>query len=153
MKEIILYRNKGVALVDDEDFNWLSQYRWHLDRGYAAMTIKKPQKGIMYMHRLINQTPKGMSTDHINRNKLDNRKANLRTCTQSLNNANSTQRTDNTSGVKGVVWHKRNERWQAQVTFQKKNYYLGQFTDKRDAIRARNRAALSFFGEFVNVDL
>lgn len=153
MKEIVLYRNKGVALVDDADYEWLSQYKWHIDRGYAAMTIKEPTKGIMYMHRLINKTPKGMLTDHRNGNKLDNRRENLRTCTFAQNNANSKKRPDNTSGVKGVVWHKRMQKWQAQISVGGKCVYLGMYDDKDEACNARRLGAIKYHGEFASVHL
>lgn len=138
MKEVRLYKDKGVALVDDEDFERVSQYKWHIDRGYAAMTISG--KGIMYMHRFINNTPKGMSTDHINRNKLDNRRSNLRTCTQRENNTNMKLRGDNTSGHRGVTWHKNDKRWQAQINIQGRLLYLGQYKKLQDAIEAQKHA-------------
>lgn len=153
MKEIQLYRNKGTVIVDDEDYGYLSQYRWHLDHGYASMTIKKPKPGVIYMHRLINETPTGLSTDHINGNKLDNRRKNLRICTQAQNNANARMRRDNTSGVRGVVWHKRLEKWQAQITVNGKCLYLGMFVDMKDAIEARRKAARDIHGDFANVHL
>lgn len=152
MKEINLYRNKGTVLVDDADFEWLSQYRWHLDHGYAAMTIRKPKKGVLYMHRLINQTSIGLSTDHINGNKLDNRRGNLRSCSQSQNNANQTVRY-NKSGFKGVVWHRRNQKWQAQIGINGKCKYLGQYKDKLEAAKAYDTAAKALFGEFAYVNL
>lgn len=145
MKSILLTKNYE-AKVDDEDFVWLSKYRWHYDRGYAARTIH--DKGIEYMHRMINKTPKGLSTDHVNGDRLDNRKNNLRSCTQTLNNANSKLRRSNTSGYKGVVWHKKDTKWQAQLTKHNKLHYLGQFTDKIEAAKAYNRAAIQHFGEF-----
>jgi len=74
------------TLVDDEDFNYLNQWKWHIStKGYALRCIwigsgHKNRKGInIYMHGEVNKTPKGYQTDHINRNKLDNRKSNLRT--------------------------------------------------------------------------
>lgn len=151
MKKILLYRGKGTALVDDADYELVSQYRWHYDRGYAARTVHGV--GIEYMHRLINQTPRGLSTDHINSNKLDNRRSNLRTCNQTLNNANSRVRKDNTSGSKGVVWHKRNQKWQAQITVAGRCKYLGQFVEKELALEKYRSAAIEYFGEFANVHI
>jgi len=73
MKRIKLTQEK-VALVDDADFEFLNQWKWFYHQtGYAKSCHR-------YMHRLINKTPKGFHTDHINRNKLDNRKSNLRYC-------------------------------------------------------------------------
>lgn len=143
MKNVYLYKNKGVAIVDDSDFEEVSKYKWHLDRGYAAMTVKG---GILYMHRFINETPKGMSTDHINRNKLDNRRSNLRTCTQRENNTNMKLRSDNTSGHRGVTWHKKGKRWQAQINIQGSLLYLGQYTELKDAIKAQKDAFNQVYG-------
>lgn len=151
MRQITLYKDRGVALVDDADYELVAQYQWHIDRGYAARTIHGV--GIEYMHRLINQTPKGFSTDHVNGDKLDNRRANLRTCTQTLNNANSKLRKDNSSGHKGVVWHERNAKWQAQITIKGTCKYLGQFIDKDVALERYKLAAAEYFGEFANVDI
>lgn len=139
------------ALVDDADFDRLSQFSWHYDRGYAARTIHGI--GIEYMHRMVNRTLKGFETDHINRDKLDNRCENLRTCDTSQNHLNNPIRTDNTSGHKGVVWHKRNQRWQAQLGIHGKYKYLGQYEQLEDAVKAYAQAAKRYYGEFANVSV
>lgn len=84
-KEIPLTKGKS-AIVDDDLYWSLSQIKWHYSGGYAVYFEKKtrPRKAVR-MHRLINNTPEGMDTDHINGNKLDNRRANLRTCSRSAN--------------------------------------------------------------------
>jgi hypothetical protein len=91
MKEIKLTKGK-TAIVDDEDFDRLSQYKWQFAViGYARRTVYvKGKKGrqTLYMHRDILATPSDMFTDHINGNRLDNRKENLRVCTQAENNRN-----------------------------------------------------------------
>src|SRR3990167_164487 len=110
MKKIKLTQNK-YALVDDEDFKELNQSKWLCDSsGYAGRDVggRKNKKRIL-MHRLLNNTPKGFHTDHINRDKLDNRKENLRTTTCSQNILNSKLSKKNTSGHKGVEWYKN--RW------------------------------------------
>ena len=87
MKEIKLTQDK-VALVDDEDYKWLNEFKWYCAAGYAARNSPKingKQSINIFMHREINNTPKGMDTDHISHNRLDNRKVNLRTCTCSEN--------------------------------------------------------------------
>lgn len=90
------------------------------------------------MHRVINATPAGLDTDHINGNGLDNRKKNLRTCTRSENLANQTRMSlGNTSGARGVTWHKRGHKWQAQIRRNKKYIYLGLFDTVAEASRAR----------------
>src|SRR3990167_7351351 len=109
MKKIFLNGPNGkgkFAMVDDEDYKYLSQWGWHLHiskfTNYARRVESNPKGSKnLYMHRVIMQTPKGMVTDHINRNGLDNRRKNLRVCTQAQNMANARMRKDNTSGATG----------------------------------------------------
>ena len=104
MKYIPLTQGK-LAIVDDEDFEWLSQWKWHFNRKkYAARTIN--HSGKLYMHQVILNTPKGMLSDHRNGNGLDNRRKNLRACNVQQNKANSRLPKNNTSGFKGVYWEK-----------------------------------------------
>lgn len=85
MKYIELTKQEK-ALVDDEDYNWLSYFKWHYANGYAQSNLLKNR---LSMHSLIMNTPKGMDTDHINHNTLDNRRENLRICTRSENLLNA----------------------------------------------------------------
>ena len=89
------------------------------------------------MHRVINQTPINMDTDHINRNKLDNRRCNLITVTRRQNQMNVGLRKDNTSGIKGVCWDKQSNKWRVSVKISGRQYYLGLFNDKLEAINRR----------------
>lgn len=75
------------ALIDDQDFEWLNQFKWHQDKGYAYGYVDGKH---IYMHSLILNTPKGMFSDHINRNRLDNRRENLRIVSHAKNNQNRT---------------------------------------------------------------
>lgn len=78
---------KYVALVDDEDFDWLNQFKWCItSHGYAGKGFGYES---IYMHTMIIKAPKGMMTDHINRNRLDNQRINLRIVTRSQNRINS----------------------------------------------------------------
>jgi len=116
MKKIKLTREK-FALVDNENFEWLNQWKWFCDSsGYAARTDYCGGRNLrIYMHRVINGTPGKMETDHINLNKLDNRKANLRTATSSLNKINRPMQPNNSSGYKGVCWNTSLKLWVARV--------------------------------------
>ncbi len=136
MKEIQLTKNK-VAIVDDEDFEFLSHWRWkyHKD-GYAVRTATK---GPVYMHREINKTPKVLITDHINRNGLDNRRKNLRTATLSQNGFNTGIWKHNTYGVKGIYWSKQKNKWHAKATVNQKNVHLGFYLDIKSAAEARKK--------------
>jgi hypothetical protein len=138
MKLIPLSQNK-FAQVDDDLFDYLSQWKWFFDGDYARRHVyeykngKKIQKNIQ-MHRLVNKTPKGKFTDHIDGNPLNNQRANLRTCTIRQNGANMKKQPNKSSIYKGVskdgniyrtvIWKNnekvfaassRNERWAAMI--------------------------------------
>lgn len=152
MKKIKLTQGK-YALVDKSDYDLLMHWTWSYAKvGYAAAWDKVTKK-IIYMHRLLNRTPKGLSTDHVNGNKLDNRRSNLRTCTQSQNTANRGLLKNNTSGAKGV--HKRKDRnkspWMAYIDIENGRKYLGNFPTKREAIKAHEEAFNNYFLEFARV--
>ena len=97
--------------------------------------------------------PKGMSVDHINGNKLDNRKSNLRICTHAENLRNLKKAKNNTSGFKGVSWYSKSKKWRAVITFGGKYHHLGLFVKKQDAIDAYNQKAKEYFGQFAYVTL
>ena len=147
MKKIKLTFGQS-ALVDNEDFDWLNQWRWYCNaQGYAVRkpyvrgSGKKNQKGLsIRMHILVNKTPEGMETDHVNRDRLDNRKCNLRSVTSSQNKFNTKIRIDNTSGHKGVVWDKENAKWRVTLTANGKTINMGRFNLIKDAITARIKA-------------
>ena len=111
--------------------------------GYpVAYMAGKPTR----IHRLIN--PEWKQTDHINRDKTDNRRSNLRECTTAQNAMNSSLRRTNTSGVTGVSWHKGAGKWRARIMIDGKHMHIGYFSDKADAIAARRAAEIKYFEEF-----
>lgn len=135
------------AIVDDEDFDWLNQWKWRLDsNGYAdrmehirlGKNCYKSKR--ISMHRLINNTPDGFDTDHVNRNKLDNRRENLRSLSRSLNNFNSGLRKNNSSGYTGVSWSSVAKKWMSEIKVDGKHIYLGIFSKIKDAVNARLEA-------------
>lgn len=89
-----------------------------------------------------------MEVDHINRNKLDNRRENLRICSRLENVRNTGLRTNNSSGVIGVYYRERFKKWHASIRINGKAKSLGYYHDKKDAIAARKRAEIKYFGEF-----
>lgn len=130
------------AKVDNEDFDSLKDINWHYSLGYAE------SGSLGKMHRVIMQAPNGMDVDHIiQENTLDNRKSNLRLATRSLNSANSQPRRGS-SVYKGVSWNKGASKWSSEVWNSYKKYYLGLFTDEKEAGMAYDRKALELFGEF-----
>lgn len=139
------------AIVDDEDFGWLSGYNWHCDdAGYAMrnLLLGEEDSGAIRMHREVNRTPKGFDTDHVNGNRLDNRKLKLRTANSSQNQFNRGKTSANTSGYKGVFWHRVTKKWRAQIGYYGKIKHLGYFHDAVDAAETYDIAAHNLFGEF-----
>lgn len=141
----IKLNNGAKATVDEQDYNFLIQFNWwiHSD-GYAYRQVTsgrtKNSRGdvqSIMMHRVIMNTPAGMDTDHINRNKLDNRRSNLRIVTRTQNNYNMGLKTNNTSGHRGVSFNKRLKKWRAYIGGVKTRVELGHFATKQQAIEAR----------------
>lgn len=158
MVEIQLTQGK-VALVDDEDFERLSQFKWCAYTGgcnYYAMTNIRKKDGkrtSLQMHRFIMSVFDSKTIiDHINGNGLDNRKDNLRICTQAENTRNRSKSLNNTSGFKGVYWHKYDKKWHAQIIINYKKIHLGIFTCKIEAAQAYNQAAIKYHGEFAQLN-
>lgn len=151
MKRIKLTQGK-FALVDDEDFEKLSQYKWYVvfnhGNWYAKRNAYTNKKVVsIYMHRfIINTSP--LQIDHKDRNGLNNQKCNLRFVTHSQNLWNSRISPRNTSGFKGVRWHTRDKIWHAAIRQYKKTIHLGVFITKEEAARAYDKKAKELFGDF-----
>lgn len=134
------------AIVDAEDYGWLSRYKWHAssrDAPYAYCTVNGKN---IAMHRMIMRPPKGMVVDHINGNGLDNRRCNLRVCRQDQNMRNSRRHVGGKSRFRGVF--PRGHQWEAKVTYKGKEYYLGRFNSELEAAEARDRLASKLFGKY-----
>ena len=133
------------ALVDAADYEWLKDYKWHVTRHGACGTVyagRREGGRLVLMHRQIMNPPKGMVVDHINGNGVDNRRCNLRICTQKQNVHNSRGRAGKKSRFLGVSPF--GDKWLAKVGAQ----YLGLFDDEVEAAQARDRKALELFGEY-----
>lgn len=152
MKEIQLTQDK-VAIVDDEDYDMLTQYGWYAHRSsgdkryYAHATINSKT---LSMHRfLLGLPPHKPMVDHINNNGLDNRKSNLRTVTARQNAMNVTPRENCASKYKGVSWHKRDKRWEVYISPKVgKRMYVGGSKNEKKAAEIYNNAALDHYGEY-----
>lgn len=133
------------AKVDDADFGWLSQWKWHAlkqpNTFYACRTIKNGgRKSTIWMHRLINDTPTDLKTDHINGDGLDNRRSNLRSVDHQANMINCARHKAGSSRFRGVSWHIRQQRWIAQITVDYRNIYIGVFDTEEAAHEAYSAA-------------
>jgi hypothetical protein len=152
VKEIPL--SSGIrALVDDDDYEWLSKTKWSDDgHGYAIRKVKG-KNTTEKMHRLIMNAKPGEQVDHINGIPYDNRKCNLRIVSNSENSKNRTRPySTNKSGYKGVAVY-RDGKWTAQITVNYRKIHLGVFDCKHEATRAYNAAAIEYFGEFAHLNV
>jgi hypothetical protein len=154
MSEEIQLSHGKIAIVDDNDFEWLSQWKWSYNgHGYAERVIcRNGIQSHIIMHRLIINTPDNMDTDHINHNGLDNRRCNLRVCTPSQNQANQRMRSDNTSGRIGVSWKKQKGKYESYIRHNGKLLYLGSFDDINKASDVYQLKAKELFGEFAEIN-
>lgn len=137
--------NGTIVLIDTDDVELVSKYQWSIMGGYARTVIDGRTTS---MHRLIMKAPDGLVVDHINHNELDNRKNNLRVCTQSNNAMNRKKAINNTSGYIGVVFKKDCNKWEAFIRVDGKRKYLGLFATPELAYEARKEAEEKYFGEF-----
>lgn len=154
MKEIIL--TKGyVALVDDEDYEWLNQWKWHASINKSGIIYARrteyPSKKCILMHRFIMKiNERNIFVDHHNRDGLNNQKSNLRIATPGQNNRNSKKQSNNNCYYKGVSQDKRNGNkiWIANATYNGKHLYLGAYSTPEQAARVHDKEAKELFGEF-----
>lgn len=151
---VFLKLTKGYAMLDYDDYRRLGVYKWHLSNGYVTrMTYNRGKRKQIWMHREVNSTPEGYITDHINGDKLDNRRCNLRTATKSQNAANFGKRRDNKSGgYRGVQKNTNCKTFMARIRKNGIVRYLGSFKTQEDAARAYDKAAKELFGEFANLN-
>lgn len=144
MKEIQLTRGM-VAIVDDADYERLAKHKWcYATAGYAT---RRANNQIVYMHREIAGARQGQYVDHINLNKLDNRRSNLRLCTKQGNQHNQRSR-GGSSRYKGVSLRSDTNRYTAYITVDYKKINLGCYDDEVAAALAYNAAAMKYHGEF-----
>ncbi len=138
--EILDVRGNIVArsMIDIDDVDKVKEYKWHLSHGYVNNRAKGK------LHRYLLKCPANMVVDHINRNRIDNRKSNLRICTQEENKRNIGKRVNNKSGHIGVSWHTKAGKWAAELTYKGTKYYLGLFKDRLAAAKAYDDKLHSF---------
>lgn len=144
--EVILYDKDGNetarTLIDLEDVDLVKQHKWCYDRinGYAV------NGSSIRLHRFIMNCPCDLVVDHINHNKLDNRKENLRICTCQENSFNRSISNNNTNQAMGV--EKISNKWRAYIDYNYRRIHLGSFDSLEEAIATRRQAEIEYFGEF-----
>lgn len=143
--------NKEV-MIDAEDLPFIGQWNWCYHNEYA---IRNNAKGELptqvFMHRILNKTPNGFDTDHVDRDKLNNRKCNLRTCTRSQNKKNCSPR--GVSKYVGVSWINEIKKWRVSIRINGKKTHVGSYANELEAAKAYNDAASFFYGEYASINV
>ena len=148
------WTNHGEPFYFDlEDFDIIKDYCWHknTDYGYIYAVDHDNYDKVILMHRLVmgvGSHDDHIYVDHIKHITYDNRKSELRIGTQTENNMNRVVQKNSTSGITGVNYLKRDNKWRAVIEFNKQRHYLGVFENKEDAIDARKKAEEKYFGEW-----
>lgn len=140
--ELGINGKNGYALIDISD-SWLDKYKWNISStGYAVSRIDGK---LVFLHRLLMGNIAGKEVDHINRNRLDNRRHNLRVVTHLQNMNNLSLRKDSSSGIRGVYRWRDRKKWAAKIVVQGKQYHLGVFPTVEEAGNARNESELKLY--------
>lgn len=147
------------VLLDDADLAWASQFSWVASRtkkraGYyvARRVVINGRPTTSYMHREIMSAESGEHVDHINGNKADNRRENLRLCTRGENYRNQPPTSANRSGYKGVNWNGERRKWRAQIRVDGQSFWLGHYDTVEEAARAYDAGAKLHHGEFAHLN-
>lgn len=154
MKEIKLTQG-FVSIVDDEDFEELSKYKWQYAGGYAVRSISWAfgRQPLTRIHVQIMGKIEGLEIDHISGDKLDNRRENLRHVTAAQNQYNRKPNRGGSSRYKGVNWYKAGKKWHSSIKAGGKTRHLGYYYIERDAAMAYNEAAARLFGEYARLNI
>jgi hypothetical protein len=148
-------RANAWCIIDASDIPIVANRKWHVWKkprqcAYAYSTIRKADgcNSVIQMHRIITAAHTNLNVDHRDGDGLNNRRSNLRVCTPSQNSQNRKTRKDSKSGVKGVFWDSRREKYLAYIFVLGARKHLGYFTEKSEAARAYETAARTYFGDF-----
>ena len=144
------YKDGKTFLVSAEDYEeFVDGYRFNLSKsGYISYSSAKDGLNGKFLHRIIMGEPEDLVIDHINRNPLDNRRDNLRIVSIQENLMNQGINKNNKSGVSGVSWNKKRNKWVAKIMYKNKHIFLGRFEKLEDAGKARKDAEIKYFAEF-----
>lgn len=150
MSKLISLGLETAAIVDDADYDQVNTYNWFLSgTGYAVGFVPVDGKfRLTYLHRFIMNAQPGEIVDHINGYTLDNRRDNLRIVTPQQNGQNKRVSPLSSTGLKGVGWHRKRNKYHARIQLQGIRYHLGFFDDAETAALAYDSAARTLFGEF-----
>lgn len=151
---------KDECLIDDQDYANLSKYTWYISKqGYVYRNQSKEERkssgnsNTKRLSRLLLCAKEGEQVDHINGNKLDNRKSNLRIATHAQNQRNRPKFKRHASSIyKGVYWHNKKRIWRTSISYENKIIYIGEFKSELSAAMAYDIAAHDLFGEYAKLN-
>ena len=146
-------KERDRAIIDTEDIKKIKNFKWSLAKtGYVQA---HHGAGIIKIQHIVMGIFPNMEKqiDHKDGNRLNNCKSNLRFCTSAENNRNRGKQKNNKSGYKGVYHASRGSRWVANIRINRKTIYLGTFTNKLDAAKTYNEAAIKYHGEFACLNI
>jgi hypothetical protein len=137
------------VLLDDDAYYFLKNFNWRINKaGYVVCHSRVGTKKNLLLHRVINNTPEGMITDHINRNPLDNRKKNLRTCTHGQNMINRSGYRKSKSKYRGVSWASDKGKWRVTINVDGKKIHGGYYENEEEGALAYNFLSAEYHGDF-----
>lgn len=158
MKEIKLTQGK-VVLIDDEDYELVSKYKWCAIKSYCgifyaiANIYKNKKRTTLFMHRLImGINDRKLDIHHADEDGLNNQKNNLKVMTRSQHHMTKNKRKNCSSKFKGVTWYKQDKKWQAEIQVNGHKKYLGRFDSEEEAAKTYNIVAQKYFDEFVKLN-
>ena len=143
MKTLLTRNHCEFIIVDDEDFDRIKPYKWRINNGSIQAVVNGKLEMLSNFIMGTNRT-----IDHKDRNPFNNQRENFRFCNNSLNRANSKLNKSNTSGFRGVSWHKISKKWRATIRQNGYHTHIGYYHSKKEAALAYNKKAIEIFGEF-----
>lgn len=148
---ILIPLTKGaVTVINQEDYDSAKKHKWHLTGNYARTCLSYGNN--LLLHRMIMGAKKGQQVDHVNGNGLDNRRSNLRICTNLQNSHNQKKAKNKTSEYKGVSWAKRQKKWMVVIWINKISVFLGYYRNEIFAAGVYDQKAKEAFGEFARLN-
>jgi hypothetical protein len=145
----------GIAIIDLEDVENVSLYKWHSSpKTKYVQSSKTKNRPMLHLHHLVmnfnKSENKNLMVDHINRDRMDNRKENLRIVNFTENAINKGTQSNNTSGYPGIHFGKERQKWEASVKLNKRKIHLGRFDTLEEAVQARLAGEMKYFGYIVD---